>query len=118
MPTMRQKASRDCYITIATSMLVCILAVDVLRHVSRVAKTLSYDRFPCDFCLFYSSDLALRSGQNPYTANLVAIEKKLGTESGIPQATEPPTQLLFFEPFTWMSVPVGYWTWTVVNTLA
>jgi hypothetical protein len=87
-------------------------------HLTSLAKSVQYKSFPCDFCSFYSSDLALRAGLDPYTADLPAIERTLGTQSQIPHATEPPTQLMLFAPFTYFSLPSGFWVWTALNVLA
>ena len=113
-----RKSRRDRGWTVAGIVIFSIVWTLAIAHIWSVAKTLQYRSFPCDFCSFYSSDLALRAGVNPYKADLPAIESQLGTNSRVPHATEPPTQLLLFEPFTWFSLPTAYWIWIALNTLA
>jgi hypothetical protein len=113
-----RKLRRDRGWTVAGIVIAAIVWTLAIAHTWSVAKTLQYRSLPCDFCSFYSSDLALRAGLNPYTADLPAIERQLGTNSRILHATEPPTQLLLFEPFTWFSLPTAYWMWTALNALA
>jgi glycosyl transferase family 87 len=113
-----RKSRRDRGWTVAGIVILSMVWTLAIAHARSVVKTLQYRSFPCDFCSFYSSDLALRAGVNPYKADLPAIESQLGTNSRIPHATEPPTQLLLFEPFTWFSLPTGYWIWIALNALA
>ena len=114
----QRKSRRDRAWTVAGIAILSMVWTLAIAHTWSVAKILQYRNFPCDFCSFYSSDLALRAGVNPYKADLPAIESQLGTNSHIPHATEPPTQLLLFEPFTWLSLPAAYWTWIALNVLA
>lgn len=114
----KRKSSRDRGWVVASILILAMLWIFAIGHIWRLAKTMQYTNFPCDFCSVYSSDLALRAGLDPYTANLPAIERKLGTNSRIPHATEPPTQLLLFEPFTYFSVRTGFWMLTVLNVVA
>jgi hypothetical protein len=113
-----RKSRRDRGWTAAGIVIGAMVWTLAIAHTWSVAKTLQYRSFPCDFCSFYSSDLALRAGLNPYKADLPTIERQLGTNSRIPHATEPPTQLLLFEPFTWFSLPTAYWMWIALNALA
>ena len=113
-----RKSKRDRGWTVAGIVLLSMVWTLAIAHSWKVAQTLQYTNSPCDFCSFYSSDLALRATLNPYKADLPAIEHQLGTNSRIPHATEPPTQLLLFEPFTWFSLPVAYWMWIALNVLA
>ena len=113
-----RKSRRDRGWTVAGIVILSIVWALAIAHTWSVAKILQYTSFPCDFCSFYSSDLALRAGVNPYKADLPAIESQLGTNSRVPHATEPPTQLLLFEPFTWVSLPTAYWIWIALNALA
>jgi hypothetical protein len=117
-PGPERKSRRDRSRTVAAIAIVAMVWTLAIAHTWSVAKTLQYRSFPCDFCSFYSSDLALRAGVNPYKADLPAIERQLGTSSRIPHATEPPTQLLLFEPFTWFSLHTAYWMWIALNLLA
>jgi glycosyl transferase family 87 len=113
-----RKSRRDRGWAVASIVIVAIVWTLGIIHIPRLAKRVQYERFPCDFCSFYSSDLALRAGLDPYTADLPAIEHQLGTNSRIPHATEPPTQLLLFEPFTYFSLRTGFWVWIALNALA
>ena len=113
-----RKSRRDRGWTAASIVILVTLWTLAIIHITSLAKSLQYENFPCDFCSFYSSDLALRAGLDPYTADLPAIERRLGTESRIPHATEPPTQLMLFEPFTYFSLRAGFWVWTALNALA
>ena len=117
-PSPERKSSRDRGWTLTTIVVVAILWSLAIVHISRLAKEVQYTNFPCDFCSFYSSDLALRAGVDPYTADLPAIERKLGTYSKVPHATEPPTQLMLFEPFTYFSLRAGFWIWIALDALA
>jgi len=116
--TPERKSRRDRGWTVAGIVIVAMVSTLAIAHISSIAKTLQYRKFPCDFCSFYSSDLALRAGLNPYAADLPAIERELGTNSRIPHATEPPTQLLLVEPFTYLSLSTAFWLWIALNTLA
>jgi len=109
---------RDRGWTGASIVIVAMVWTLAIIHISRLAKEVQYRSFSNDFCSFYSSDLALRAGLDPYTADLPAIEHQLGTHSRIPHATEPPTQLLLFEPFTYFSLRAGFWVWIALNLLA
>jgi hypothetical protein len=72
-----------------------------------------------DYNIYYSSALAMREGINPYTADLTPLAQRLGFDLGkINHATDPPTFLLCFEPFTWLSPQAGFWAWTGINALA
>jgi hypothetical protein len=118
-----RKSRRDRGWTVACIVIVAIVwTLAVIHfstlHISRLATRVQYESFPCDFCSFYSADLALRAGLDPYTADLPVIEQQLGTNSRIPHATEPPTQLLLFEPFTYFSLRTGFWVWIALNALA
>ena len=113
-----RKSQRDRGWNAASIAILVTLWILAIVHIARLAKSLQYENFPCDFCSFYSSDLALRAGLDPYTADLPAIEHTLGTQSRIPHATEPPTQLMLFEPFIHLSLSSGYWVWTALNALA
>jgi len=113
-----RKSRRDRVWNAASIAIVVALWAFAIIHITSLAQDLQYKNFPCDFCSFYSSDLALRAGLDPYTADLPAIERRLGTESQIPHATEPPTQLMLFEPFTYFSLPSGFRVWTALNVLA
>jgi len=117
-PSPERKSRRDHGWTAAGVVVLAIVWILAIVHVWRLAKEVQYKTFPCDFCSYYSSDLALRSGVDPYTADLPAIERKLGTYSQVAHGTEPPTQLLLFEPFTYFSLGAGFWVWIALNALA
>ena len=114
----KRKSRRDRGYTVASIAILAILWALAIAHVFRLAQELQYKNFPCDFCSYYSSDLALRAGLDPYTADLPAIERRLDTSSRILHATEPPTQLLLFEPFTYFSLRAGFWVWIALGALA
>jgi hypothetical protein len=113
-----RKSRRDRGWAVVSIVLVAIVWILAIVHIFRLAKEVQYKSFPCDFCSYYSSDLALRAGLDPYTAELPAIERRLGTYSQVAHATEPPTQLLLFEPFTYVSLGAGFWIWIALNVLA
>src|SRR5271166_6698987 len=115
VPSLGRESRRDRVWNAASIAIVVALWTLAIIHIASLAQDLQYKNFPCDFCSFYSSDLALRAGLDPYTADLPAIERRLGTESRIPHATEPPTQLMLFAPFTYFSLSSGYWVWTALN---
>jgi hypothetical protein len=117
-PSPELKSRRDRGWTIAGIAVVAIVWILAIVHVFGLAKEVQYKNFPCDFCSYYSSDLALRAGLDPYTADLPAIERKLGTYSQVAHGTEPPTQLLLLEPFTYFSLGYGFWVWIALSALA
>jgi hypothetical protein len=117
-PSPERKSQRDRGWTVAGIVVLAIAWILAIVHVFGLAKEVQYKTFPCDFCSYYSSDLALRAGVDPYTADLPAIERKLGTYSQVAHGTEPPTQLLLFEPFTYFSLGAGFWVWIALNVLA
>ncbi|HEY6421512.1 MAG TPA: glycosyltransferase family 87 protein, partial [Candidatus Binataceae bacterium] len=117
-PSPERKSRRDRGWTVASIVVVAMVWTVAIVHIVKFAKRVQYENFPCDFCSFYSSDLALRAGLDPYTADLPAIEHQLHTQSHILHATEPPTQLLLFEPFTWFSLRTAFWLWIALNALA
>lgn len=72
-----------------------------------------------DFANYYDSALALRSGIDPYTANLTAIGNKVGLETGaLIHASETPFFLLCFEPLTRFPPATAFWIWTALNLAA
>ncbi len=72
-----------------------------------------------DFANYYDSAPALRSGIDPYTANLTAIGNKVGLETGaLIHASETPFFLLCFEPLTRFPPATAFWIWTALNLAA
>ena len=49
----------------ASIVILVTLWILAIIHITSLAKSLQYENFPCDFCSFYSSDLALRAGLDP-----------------------------------------------------
>ena len=72
-----------------------------------------------DFGNYYDSALALRSGIDPYTANLTAIGNQTGFETGpLIHGSETPAFLLCFEPLTHFSPANAFAIWISLNLAA
>jgi hypothetical protein len=72
-----------------------------------------------DFVNYYDSALAIRTGLDPYTANLTAIGHRLGLETGpLIHAADTPAFLLCFAPLTLFPPAAAYWIWTSLNLAA
>jgi Glycosyltransferase family 87 len=72
-----------------------------------------------DFANYYDSALALRSGIDPYTANLTPIGNRVGLETrAMIHASETPPFLLCFEPLTRLSPATAFWIWISLSLVA
>jgi len=72
-----------------------------------------------DFANYYDSALALRSGIDPYTANLTAIGNRVGLETGpLIHASETPAFLLCFEALTRFTPSTAFSIWISLNLAA
>ena len=72
-----------------------------------------------DFSVFYTSAIALRDGLNPYTADLAPIGQRLGVYIGaLRHSTDTPAALLFFQPFSFASLPKAHSIWIAMNAAA
>ncbi|HUY29121.1 MAG TPA: glycosyltransferase family 87 protein [Candidatus Binataceae bacterium] len=97
---------------------ILILCIAVLRGVS-FCSSLERNFDPQDFSVFYCSGLLLRSGQNPYDADLLPLARRLGLEKGyVLHANNPPTLLLCMVPLTLLSPHRAYWAWQALNAAA
>jgi hypothetical protein len=72
-----------------------------------------------DFANYYDSALALRSGLDPYTANLTSIGNRVGFETGpLIHASETPAFLLCFETLTRFTPATAFSIWITLNLVA
>jgi glycosyl transferase family 87 len=104
---------------LSSTALVFILWIFALRHCWGVLKSFHTSFSPCDFCVYYSSALALRKNLNPYATDIRLIGSSVGLPGGgIPHATDPPTYLLLFTPLTFLSPHFAFITWQGINFAA
>ena len=113
-----QNRAKSVSLAITPIVLLAILCAAASLHAVKIYRNLHYDRFPCDFCVYYASAMALRTGLDPYTAELVNIAPPVGAAGGIPHATDPPTYVLAFVPFTYLQPNASFTLWIVLNAAA
>jgi hypothetical protein len=66
-----------------------------------------------------ASGLAVREHRNPYTTHFDRVAPTLHLKTDpIHYATDPPTFLLFVEPFTLVPLGQAFWLWTALNLAA
>ncbi|MFI5352591.1 MAG: glycosyltransferase family 87 protein [Candidatus Binatales bacterium] len=72
-----------------------------------------------DFSHYYTSAMALRAGQDPYTTDLTPYAAKAGLDiAHINHADYPPTFVLCSELLTFFPAPIAYWIWIGVSLIA
>lgn len=72
-----------------------------------------------DFPVYYLSSRAFYDGANPYRANFDRLAARLGLDNGmIKQATDPPSFIILFAPFSRLSAPAAFWTWSALMLAA
>lgn len=98
------------------TLLLWVLAISSLAAVAvhlpeRVGKI--------DFSNYYASAWTMRSGGNPYVADLNANANRLGFNLGpLKFSTQTPAFVLYFEPLTLLKPRVAYWIWQLLNLVA
>jgi hypothetical protein len=69
-----------------------------------------------DFSAFYAEAIAFRHSLDPYTTNLTPIGQPLGLHIGsLIHATDTPTALLLFIPFSFVTPSVAHTIWIALN---
>lgn len=92
-----------------------VFGVAAAFYCAAMAIRLHTQWYDLDFSHYYCWALALRTGIDPYTADLVPMAARLGLKTGAFRANYPPTFLLCFEPLTLLRPEVAYWIWTGFN---
>jgi hypothetical protein len=99
--------------------MVILLWLGVTFHLVMILYQLPARTNQFDFSIYYASGLALRAHIDPYTTDLDRFDRALNLEiDPIHYATDPPTFLLCFEPFTLLPLKTAFWLWTCLNATA
>ena len=105
--------------TLTRPHMVVILWLGVLFHSIALSQQLPARVNRFDFSIYYASGLALREHIDPYTTDLDRVSDGLNLEiDPIHYATDPPTFLLCFEPFSRLPLRQAFWLWTAFNFVA
>jgi hypothetical protein len=107
------------FATLSRPHMVIILWVGVIIHMVALSHQLSSRADRSDFSVYYASGLAVREHRNPYTTHFDSVAPTLHLKTDpIHYATDPPTFLLFVEPFTLVPLGQAFWLWTALNLAA
>ena len=99
--------------------ILAIVWIAVLGAFAAMLFGLRTRRNQLDFSHYYTSAMALRAGQDPYTADLTPYAAKAGLDiAHINHADYPPTFLLCSELLTFFPAPIAYWIWIGVSVIA
>jgi hypothetical protein len=105
--------------TLTSPPMVVILWLGVIFHLIALSYQLAGRENHFDFSIYYASGLALQKHIDPYTTDLDRVSTGLNLEiDPIHFATDPPTFLLCFEPFSRLPVRTAFWLWTALNFIA
>lgn len=92
-----------------------VFGVAVVLYCAALGIRLHTRWYELDFSAYYYWAYALRTGIDPYSADLVSLAARLGLSTGAFRANYPPTFILFFEPLTLLRPEIAYWVWTGLN---
>jgi len=98
---------------------VMVIWIAVIASFATMLADLRARENQLDFSHYYTSAIALRAGQNPYTSDLAPYARRTGLDiGGINHADYPPTFLLCSEALTLFPAPLAYWVWIAASVAA
>ena len=99
--------------------MLALISLAALVYIFSVGRALRGRARDWDFCVYYASAVAAREHLDPYTTDIATLGARFGLQAGrIDRATDPPTFILLFEPFTLLKPAAAYWLWIALNALA
>ena len=99
--------------------ILAIIWIAVLAAFATMLAGLRARQNQLDFSHYYTSAMALRAGQDPYTTDLTPYAAKAGLDiEHINHADYPPTFVLCSELLTFFPAPIAYWIWIGVSVIA